>query len=259
MTDNPERPALPPGIALAWGITQRPRRGPKPGLSVERIVERAIELADADGLAALSMSRLAKELGFTAMSLYRYVAGKDELLVLIADAAGGPPPPMAAPDWRSGLASWVRDQLAVLRAHPWMVEIPITGAPLNPSAVAWMETGLQAMATSGLREDEKMGIIQLLAGYVRNQARLELEIMQAFAAAGVSDPVGVSQEYGRVLHTLIDTDGFPALSAAVASGVFDSEDDDWDFDVEFGLHRILDGIGVLVETRRHSRSDEPPS
>lgn len=249
MADKSEGDALPPGIALAWGITARPRRGPKPGLSLERIVKRGIELADAEGLAALSMSRLASELGFTTMSLYRYVTGKDELMVLIADAAAGPPPPMSAADWRGGLASWVRDQLAVFRAHPWMVQIPITGAPLNPSSVAWMETGLQAMAASGLREDEKLGIIQLLAGYVRNQARLEVEIMHAFAAGGVRDPVGVAQEYGRVLRGLIDAERFPALSATVASGVFEGEDEDWDVEVEFGLNRILDGIGVLIDAR----------
>jgi len=115
-----------------------------------------------------------------------------------------------------------------------MVQIPITGAPLNPNSVAWMETGLHAMAGSGLREDEKIGIIQLLAGHVRNQARLEAEIMQAFAAAGVSDPIGVAQDYGRVLAALIDVGRFPALSPALASGVFEGEDDNWDVDVEFG-------------------------
>lgn len=249
MDDNTLLPELPAGIALAWGITDRPRRGPKPGLSVDRILQRAIELADAEGLAALSMGRLAKQLGFTTMSLYRYVSSKDELLVLIHDAAAGPPPPITAPDWRSGLASWVREQLAVLRAHPWMVQIPITGAPLNPNSVAWMETGLQAMAGSGLRESEKMGIIQLLAGYVLNQARIEIEIMQAYATAGIADPTDVARDYGRALGSLIDTDTFPALSAALAAGVFAMDDEDWDVDVEFGLERILDGIGVLIAAR----------
>lgn len=255
MVDNTDVPELPPGIALAWGITERPRRGPKPGLSVERIVERAIELADAEGLAVLSMSRLAKELGFTAMSLYRYVASKDELLVLIADAAAGPPPPITASDWRGGLASWVREQLIVIRAHPWWVHIPISGPPLNPNSVAWMESGLQAMGGSRLREVEKMGVIQLLAGYVLNQARIEIEITQAYAAAGVTDPARVGHDYGRALARLIDADRFPALMAALAENVFDDDDQDWDVDVEFGLERILDGIGVLISARQQAEPD----
>lgn len=122
-------------------------------------MERAVGLADAEGLGALSMSRLARELGFTTMSLYRYVSSKDELLVLIQDAGAGPPPPMTEADWRVGLANWVRDQLTVLRAHPWMVRIPISGPPMNPNSVAWIESGLQAMADSG---------------------RIEVEIMQAY-------------------------------------------------------------------------------
>lgn len=250
MVDNRDIPELPPGIALAWGIKERPRRGPKPGLSLERIIERAVEFADAEGLAALSMNRLATDLGFSTMSLYRYVAGKDELLVLIADAAAGSPPTRADTDWRSGLATWCRDQLTVLRAHPWMIKIPISGPPLNPNAVAWMEICLRALGGSGLDEGEKMGVLQLLSGYVLNQARIEIEITQAYAAAGAVDPTTVARDYGRALAGLIDADRFPALAAVLAAGVFEGGDEDWDVDVEFGLDRILDGVAVLIETRR---------
>lgn len=252
MDDNREVPELPSGIALAWGVTERPRRGPRPGLSIERIVECAIELADAEGLAALSMSRLATELGFTTMSLYRYVASKDELLVLVADAAVGPPPAIPTSDWRAGLATWVREQITVIRAHPWWVHIPITGPPLNPNSVAWIETGLQVMAGSGLRETEKMGIIQLLAGYVLNQGRIEVEITRAYAEAGITDPSSVGRDYGRALSRLIDAVRFPALTAALAENVFDDDDQDWDVEVEFGLQRILDGIEVLISSRHQA-------
>jgi len=78
--------ALPNGVKLAWGITKQPSRGPKGELSIAKIVEAAIEIADRDGLASLSMSRVAAALGFTAMSLYRYVSGKEDLLVLMQDA-----------------------------------------------------------------------------------------------------------------------------------------------------------------------------
>lgn len=76
-----------------------------------------------------------------------------------------------------------------------------------------------------------------------------VEITQVFAAVGVSEPVGVSQDYGRVLAGPLDADRFPVLSATLAAGVFEGEGEDTDVDVEFGLDRILDGIGVLVASR----------
>lgn len=251
MDDNTEGPDLPLGIARAWGIEQRPRRGPKPGLSLKVIVERAIELADAEGLGALSMSRLAADLGFTTMSLYRYVGSKDELLVLIANAAIGQPPALSGSDWRDRLKNWTRAQLAVLRAHPWMIMIPISGPPLNPNSVVWMERCLQALRGSGLDEGDKMGVLQLLSGYVLSQARIEIEITQAYAAEG-SDPMSVARDYGRALAGLIDAQRFPALSAVLSAQVFEGggEAEDWDVDVEFGLDRILDGIAVLIEARQ---------
>src|SRR5262249_13348359 len=87
-----DQQALPASVAAAWGIRDRPHKGPKPGLSLERIVAAAVQVADAEGLAAVSMSRVAAELGTAPMSLYRYVAAKDELLALMFDAAYGPSP-----------------------------------------------------------------------------------------------------------------------------------------------------------------------
>lgn len=81
--------------------------------------------------------------------------------------------------------------------------------------------------------------------------------MQAFTAAGFSERLGVAQDYGRVLAALIDPERFPALSATVASGVFEDADDDWDVEVEFGLDRILDGIGVLIDARQRTERELP--
>src|SRR5580704_2893657 len=80
-------PPLPPGLDLLWGRRPRGQRGPKPGLSVDAIVETAVRLGDGEGLEAVSMARVAKELGFTTMSLYRYVASKEELLQLMWNAS----------------------------------------------------------------------------------------------------------------------------------------------------------------------------
>src|SRR6516162_2662775 len=94
---EPDRADLPDTVAVAWGVRDRPHKGPRPGLSLERIVAAAVRLADAEGLAAVSMSRVAAELGAAPMSLYRHVTAKDELLTLMLDAAYGPYPAQPPP------------------------------------------------------------------------------------------------------------------------------------------------------------------
>src|ERR1700733_7935915 len=84
--------AAPTALDLLWGTRDRPRRGPRPSLSLERIVAEAVSLADAEGLANLSMQHLAERLGCAKMALYRYVPGKSELVALMVDAALGDPP-----------------------------------------------------------------------------------------------------------------------------------------------------------------------
>src|SRR5690606_2912890 len=130
-----DRQAMPPGMAVLWGLRPEPTRGPKPGLSVERIVRAAIGIADADGLGAVSMSRVARALGLTTMSLYRYVDSMDELRALMLGAgAGYPPEPQLAAGWRAELTRWSREQLVIFVRHPWMGHVPVSGPPLSPTS-----------------------------------------------------------------------------------------------------------------------------
>ncbi|MGP3957088.1 TetR/AcrR family transcriptional regulator [Nonomuraea sp. 3N208] len=118
MADDKGQADLPPGIALAWGLNPAGpnkgtrRRGPKPAHSVERIVEVAIEVADTEGFAGLSMPKIAGCLGITANALYRYVRSKEELLVLLAEAGWGPPPESVrqAANWRAANATAIHEK-----------------------------------------------------------------------------------------------------------------------------------------------------
>jgi AcrR family transcriptional regulator len=242
---------LPPGIEAAWGIRERPHKGPKPALSLERIVQAAMHVAETEGLGAVSMSRVATELGAAAMSLYRYVAAKDELLALMVDAAYGPPP--AAPEpgegWRAGLSRWAWAMRAAAHRHPWALRIPISGLPVRPHEVAWFEEALACMRGTGLAEAEKASVIMLLSGYVRNIASTEADIEAAIRASGTM-PQEWMNSYGRMLTKLADPQRFPAISKFIAAGVFDTADHP-DDEFVFGLERVLDGVEVLV--RRENR------
>jgi AcrR family transcriptional regulator len=241
--------ALPASIEAAWGLRGRPNKGPRPGLSLERIVHAAIRVADADGLAGVSMSRVAADLGASTMSLYRYVTAKDELLQLMVDEAYGSPPAASAPGegWRAGLARWAWAELAALRRHPWVVRVRISGPPLTPNQIAWLEQGLTCLRDTGISESEKLSVILLLSGFVRNHATLTADIS---AAAQASGAIGgdMMAAYGRLLAKLTDPQRFPALHTAMATGVFD-EPDDPDAEFVFGLQRLLDGIDTLIRAR----------
>ena len=234
-------PGMPTSLIAAWGLRERPSRGPKPGLNLARIVEAGVHVASTEGLAAVSMARVAQELGTSTMSLYRYVAAKDELLTLMVDAALGPPPePDPEQDWRAGLSRWAWGYHERLSAHPWAVRVPITGPPSTPNQVAWMERALWCLRATGLSEEDKASVLLLLSGYVRNDATLTVELT---AAGFISDETMLG--YSRRLATLTDPDRFPALHALLGAGVFDRADPP-EKEFGFGLDRILDGIEALI-------------
>jgi AcrR family transcriptional regulator len=272
MTDTES--GLPAAIEQLWGLRGSSRRGgPRPALSLERIVAAAVELADEGGLAALSMSRLAEKLGFTTMSLYRYVASKDDLLVLLLDAAIGLPPDAAdapaavdAPDaadappavdgaaavgraaavggadWRVGAQAWARALRAGYGRHPWMVELPISGLPAGPNQLVWFERGLRVLGRTTLEPGERAAAVLLLATYVRAQTQLVQDLTRAGESGGV--------DWAAVVRRVADPQRFPEVAAVVAAGVFEDEPDDFpDDDFGFGLERILAGIEVLHRSR----------
>lgn len=243
---------LPPGVEMAWGLRERPGKGPARGLDVERIVTAAIAVADEEGLSAVSMSRVAKEVGVSTMALYRYVARKDDLLMLMEDAASGTPPPGPPVEdgWRAGIAHWTRAHRDVLRRHLWIVRIPISTPPLSPHGVEWMEQALGYLRGTGLHAGEQLAILMMLSGYVRSHVSLLADIDEATKAAD-SSWGDVERRYWTLLAGFTDPHRFPAITALLNSGDLEEmtaeggADDDSDF--EFSLTTMLDGI----HTRLH--------
>ncbi|WP_432056632.1 TetR/AcrR family transcriptional regulator C-terminal domain-containing protein [Streptomyces sp. bgisy022] len=261
MTERDEHAGtgLPASLEAAWGLRERPGRGPRPGLSLERIVAAAVEIAAAEGIGAVSMGRVAKALGSSPMSLYRYVTAKDELLILMVDAATGPAPAGPSPDtgWRPALARWARDHRAVLLAHPWMLRVPISGPPVTPNVLSWMERGLAALGGTALPPADRLSVLLLVTGFVRNEATLATDLREHVRDGTTGLPGGDLTGYGTLLRSLVDARSHPHLREVVDAGVFE-DDDNPDYDFEFGLERLLDGVETLIRGRRHS-SAAPPS
>jgi len=239
------RAGLPVSILTAWGLRGRSAKGPRPTLSLAQIVTAGVQVAESEGLAAISMSRVAAKLGTAPASLYRHVATKDELLALMADAVLGRPP-APEPGWRRSLGRWAWARHGVFRAHPWVLRLPATEPPATPNQIAWVESGLTALAGTGLAEAEKLSTILMLDGFVRGEATLATDVNAAFRATGAT-PAQALARYGRLLAALTSPEEFPALHAVIAAGAFEQDNPDSEF--SFGLDRILDGIGRLISDR----------
>ncbi|MEV5335550.1 TetR/AcrR family transcriptional regulator [Streptomyces werraensis] len=239
-------------LDLLWGTGQRPSRGPKPGLTLERIVEAAIEVADRDGIGALSMRRIATELGTGTMSLYRYVPGKAELLDLMLDRVQRPsqnPADLGDGGWRSALEALARATLALYRRHPWLLEVNQSRPILGPSALDGMEKVFSRIKPMGLSDPELLSVIVMIDGYVVGAARTQLYQEQAEHSSGLTD-AEFWEAQRPALEKAMNSGRYPVM-AALSEDTFDSGFDHF----EFGLQRILDGLEVHVARRAGGRQD----
>ncbi|MEV5963853.1 TetR/AcrR family transcriptional regulator [Kribbella sp. NPDC051952] len=231
-----DRADLPPGLALSWGVQPVQRRGPKPALSVEQIVAAGIEFGDRDGFEAISLQKIAAHFGVSTNAMYRYVRSKDELLVLVHDKAIGQPPELPS-GWREAATAWVTAQVELYAERPWLLDMPIHGAPATPNALRWLESMLQAMADTGLSQHDTLGCLMLLDGYARNYGDLARQL-------GAADNMPVqAEQVGQFLVPRLIEGGYPMLTAMYTNQEYEDGLDD---DLEFGLTRILDGIQVLI-------------
>lgn len=244
---------VPVELRRLWRLPTSSRMGRPAELDVERVVQAAVELADRDGLPGVSLPKIARSLGVTSMSLYRYVGSKGELLALIEDAATGPPPEISTgpAEWRAGLREWAMAVRGLYRHRPWLARIPIAGPPAGPNVLAWMEVALQVLRGTVLDGAAKLGVITLVNGYVRTAAQ-QVQDLEGGRPERGAEPADPLQSYGRSLALLIAPDRFPELAKILSSGLFESTpqpadgDAEHDSDFVFGLDRILDGVAAVA-------------
>ncbi|GAB2851413.1 TetR/AcrR family transcriptional regulator [Actinocorallia aurea] len=222
-------------LTLLWDGWTAPRRGPRPTLTLTAIAASGIAVADAEGLAGVTMQRVAEGLGVTKMALYRYVPGKVELVALMLDLGIGAPPALAETPggWRPRLDLWARLLFARFLAHPWAAEAIAGERAIGPNELGWMEQAAAALAGTGLTGAEILDTAAVLSGHVRAIAQ------QAAAGAG-------EREIGDAMAAALAgrADRFPAVTAAIADPA--GRDDA----LSFGLRCILDGLALRVEAAR---------
>jgi AcrR family transcriptional regulator len=235
-------------LELLWGATAPSRRGPRPGLAVEQIVRAAIELADREGLEAVTMRRLAGELGVGPMALYTYVPGKAELLDLMLDRVYLEMPRTAARGgWRERLTAVAHDNRALFDAHPWAATVSSSRPPLGPGLIAKYEHELSAIEATGLDDVELDAALTFLLDFVRSSAVAAHEADAARRASGMTDEQWWEAN-APLLARALDPGAYPTASrvgtaAGAAHGGAYSPEHAW----EFGLDRVLDGLGALIE------------
>ncbi|HEY9411623.1 MAG TPA: TetR/AcrR family transcriptional regulator C-terminal domain-containing protein [Jiangellaceae bacterium] len=228
------------GADLLWGGQDRAERPARPVLSLDAIAEVATAIADADGIDAVSMQRVAGDLGFTKMSLYRYVASKSELVAVMIDRAVGDPPDLSSIDggWRARLEEFARLLEQAWHEHPWLPWATVGERMIGPHEVGWIESAVAALDGTDLTGDERLDAVFMLFGHMRNT--------QSMTTAG-TQPWTTDRRFSTTTSGLMQKYGarYPALTQALA----DTHGGPYDNGRRFGLTCIFDGIETLVERR----------
>ncbi|KIR65869.1 MULTISPECIES: TetR/AcrR family transcriptional regulator [Micromonospora] len=239
-------------LAILWRTREPASRSAGPGLSVDRIVRAAIEIADAEGIDALTMRRVSEALGAGTMSVYTYVPGKAELLDVMVDTLYGE---MSRPadvpgGWRARLEQIARENLRLYRAHPWLLRAETSRPVLGPNLLAKYDYELGAVADIGLDDVEMDAVLTLVLGHVRSAARAELDVVNLERETGMTDGQWW-QSHAPWLERFMKSGSYPtAARVGTAAGEAHGAAYGPEHAFEFGLQRVLDGISVVVADRQ---------
>jgi AcrR family transcriptional regulator len=247
------------GLLWGGGDTAAPRRGPKPGLSVAVIVDAAVAVADAEGMAALSMRAVGQRLGRTAMALYTYVPTKNELLDLmhdrvLAELAGDYD---LSAGWRSALVRWAGDLCECYLRHPWVLQVSQARPVLGPNEYGVLESLVRILRETGLGAEVLRRVVGTLFHVVRGSAQGIAETRQAATETGVSDVDWWVARSALLAEVAPDfAERFPAVTRLETEGTSPPGDDDLPYleresrrTFEAGLAVVLDGIDAAVARR----------
>jgi AcrR family transcriptional regulator len=227
---------------LIWMRPERPSRGPQPAHSRAEIAAAAVRVADKEGIDAVSMRRVAAEIGAGTMSLYRYVPKKEQLYELMVDLVAGEYelPATASGDWQADLRALAGQQRAMVHRHPWLPAVVTGRMSLGPNALRYFDWALGALAGVALAGPAKMELLAMLSGFVLSFTQWELSEAQARRRAGLSEEQW-SAAYVAYVTSVVQSGKYPNFARVVAEGGT-SPDAEALFDR--GMTRILAGVAA---------------
>lgn len=218
-----------------WPEARARQRGPTPSTNLAAIVAAAVRVADREGLAAVSMERVARELGLSAMALYRHVPDKAALLESMVDRAVGAPPKLQGGDWRAATERLARALFAGFAKRPWTLAATGSMRLMGPHELAWLEAGLAALAPTGLSLRARQAAWLSLITQVRGLAQFALQ-------EGRLSPRAWEAEMRP--HVASRAADFPQVHALLAEKEKPAPQ------LDFALACLLDGIALRVAARK---------
>ncbi|MEV4439055.1 TetR/AcrR family transcriptional regulator [Streptomyces sp. NPDC049577] len=225
------------------------RKGDGPALDLPRIVATTVRMLDAEGLAKFSMRRLAAELGVTAMSVYWYVATKDDLLELALDEVSAeltlPDPADENADWRDQLRQLAVEYRKVLVAHPWVGRLVGQYLNIGPHAMAFSETALAVMRRSGISMEGTTGALSVLFQFVYGFSTVEAQYRERCREAGVTE----EEHFLSVMNVVRErdefSDSYKEAAELMESRVRKSVAEMREADFAYALETVIAGIETM--------------
>jgi len=225
-----------------WERLERPAPAPRATLTPQRIAAAAVSLADSEGIDAVTMRRLATDLGVAPMAAYRYVGGKDELLELMVDFVYGE---LTLPDdaagWRTTMRTLALHNRAVLLKHTWMARAAVLA--LTPNQLAVPERVLTALDGLGMDVDTTMAVFRTVTAYVDGAVAAEIGLLRLMRDRGWSDTHESRTGLAPRMNWLMGTGRYPAYQRYIHEATR-KDDQQWQF--ETGLDCVLDGIAARM-------------
>ncbi|MDT0331538.1 TetR/AcrR family transcriptional regulator [Nocardiopsis lambiniae] len=227
--------------------------GRRPELSVDLVVETAVAVADTDGMEALSMRAVSERLGRTAMSLYTYVASKNELIELMYDHAFGEPADAAeaddSPDWRTATEAWAHRLWDFYLRHPWTLEISLARPVLGPNEYRLFESLAGVLHGAGLSPARIRNTYGTLHNLVRGQVQTAAEARRAEAVTGVPEDEWWYERSALLEEVAPDfTTRFPVLSAMAEAGAFANETEDEPYLEQEARETFRSGLASVLDS-----------
>ncbi|MCK7626073.1 TetR/AcrR family transcriptional regulator C-terminal domain-containing protein [Streptomyces sp. RS10V-4] len=229
-----------------WERLDRPAPAPRAALTPQKIATAAVRIADAEGIDAVTMRRLATELGVAPMAAYRYVSGKGDLLDLMTDAVYAE---LTVPDelryWRDVLRANALCTREIMLRHPWLTQIssPQALRALTPHRMAAAERALASLDGLGLGADAMMAVVGTVSSYVHGAVTAECAQYLLMAQEGWTRPDDVRDALAPQMRYLMSTGRYPTYERYLRTATR-KDDPQWRF--ETGLDSVLEGIAARL-------------